>query len=257
LQAENTPLRELLVELLDEIKGKEASTALANRAIFDLSQEVREKAVIALAKRPVDEYKNLILEGFKSPWPAAADHAADAAVALNKKDLITGLVPLLKEGTPSLPRREPETRKLYLVEFVKLNHMCNCVVCHAPSQNKEDLVRGRVPVPGEDPPPLYYAERTGTFVRADITFLRQDFSVVQPVAKPGKWPGNQRFDYFLRKRPVTPLELKQFTKLEKEKKIPETFQQKEAILFALRGLTRADNGSTFEAWERFIEKKKD
>ena len=254
LQAEGAPLRELLVELLDGIKGKEASQALANRALFDLSKEVREKAVTALAQRPVQEYKSFIVEGFKSPWPAAADHAADAAAALDKKELIAELVPLLKETNPALPLTEPK-RGLYMLEFVKLNHMCNCMVCHAPSQNKEDLVRGRIPIPGEDPPPLYYAERTGQFVRADITYLRQDFSVVQPVDKPGKWPGNQRYDYFLRKRPVTPVEFKAFTKMQKDKKIPETFQQRESVLYALRALTRADAGSTFEAWDRMIEKK--
>jgi len=57
-------------------------------------------------------------------------------------------------------------------------------------------------------------------------FLRQDFSVVQPVAKPGKWPGNQRYDYFMRKRPLTAIEFKQFTKLQKDKKLPRCSSKK-------------------------------
>ena len=42
LQAENTPVRKLLVEMLGKIKGKEASQALAIRAMTDLAPEVRD-----------------------------------------------------------------------------------------------------------------------------------------------------------------------------------------------------------------------
>ena len=52
LQAENRPVRLLLVELLSAIKGRAASAALARRALFDLSAEVREAAVWALNVRP-------------------------------------------------------------------------------------------------------------------------------------------------------------------------------------------------------------
>ena len=91
-------------------------------------------------------------------------------------------------------------------ELVRINHLSNCMLCHAPSLSKDDLVRGRVPMPGEDPPPLYYGEVTGLFVRADTTYLRQDFSVVQPVAGAGKWPGDERFDYMVRTRPLNKAE---------------------------------------------------
>src|SRR5262249_31438028 len=94
-----------------------------------------------------------------------------------------------------------------------------------------------VPMPGEDPPPLYYQSRTGLFVRADITFLRQDFSVIQPVANSGKWPGNQRFDYLVRTRAATPIEL---TVLEKRKQedpmLSSPYPQREAMFSVLGGV---------------------
>jgi hypothetical protein len=122
------------------------------------------------------------------------------------------------------------------------------MLCHAPSSSKDDLVRGRVPVPGENPPPLYYAEQRGLFVRADITYLRQEFSVVQPVPVPGTWPGNQRFDYLVRTRPLTRLERARLEQPPKEKPAPARDEQREAVLFALRELTGKDLGVTAEDW---------
>jgi hypothetical protein len=202
LQHENTPIRLLLIELLSVIEGKEASVALAQRALYDLSPQVREEAVQSLLDRPAAEYRLALVDGFRHPWPAVADHAAEALVAIKDRGALPALIELLAEPDPNLPFvvKEKEKEVLATRELVRLNHMSNCLLCHAPSLSKEDLVRGRVPIPGEDPPPLYYAETTGFFVRADTSFLRQDFSVVQPVAKSGKWPGNQRYDYLVRYR---------------------------------------------------------
>src|SRR5205085_9061828 len=145
---------------------------------------------------------------------AGADHAAEAIAALQLTDVVPDLVQLLKEPSPNLPL---STGKTYVVqELVRINHLSNCMFCHAPSLSKDDLVRGRVPIPGEEMPPLYYHETRGLFVRADVTFLRQDFSVVQPVPNAGKWPGNQRYDYVLRVRPLSKLEQKAYIALEKE-----------------------------------------
>ena len=127
-----------------------------------------------------------------------------------------------------------------------MNHLCNCVVCHAPSYSQDDLVRGRVPIPGENPPPLYYAERTGTFVRADITFIKQDFSVPQPVADSGKWPGNQRFDYLIRTRQLTASEEKLYQEQVREDKLPDSLEMREPLLFAMRELAGKDLGPKLE-----------
>jgi hypothetical protein len=107
-------------------------------------------------------------------------------------------------------------------------------------------------------PPLYYAERSGLFVRADITFIRQDFSVVQPVANPVKWPGQQRFDYLIRTRNATPTEVKLLKGLEKEGKLTAGYPQRDAVLFALREVTGKDLGSSIKAWDELlggVEKK--
>jgi hypothetical protein len=263
LQVENAPIRSLLVDLLKNIQGKEASEALALRALFDLSPQVRKSAVEALAERPAEEYQPILLQGFRYPWPAAAIHAANALMELGikEKSLVPGLVELLKEPNPRLPfvveveKKPGDVQKVLAVrELVRINHMSNCIVCHASSSSTKDMVRGRVPIPNEDPPPLYYAEQSGMlFVRADTTFLKQDFSVMQPVARSGKWPGDQRFDYLTRVRPVSAKEKLQFEALQKEDKLPPTFVQKEAILFALRELTGKNPGTSYEDWKPLLK----
>jgi hypothetical protein len=246
MQAESTAVRLLLVDMLAKIGGPDASIALAKRAIFDLSPEVRAKAVRALAARPAYEYTPTLYYGFRYPWPAAADHAAEAVAALNRIDLVPGLVKLLKEPNPNLPVK---TDQGYTVqEVVRINHLSNCVLCHAPSLEKGDLVRGRVPIPGEKPPPSYYQEKSGFFVRANLTYLRQDFSVVQPVANPDMWAGNQRYDYLVRTRPLSAPEQAAFQKLEKEDRVPKSYPQQEAVAYALRELTGQDHGTTYESW---------
>ena len=262
LQVENVPVRKLMIQLLARIKGKEAGVALAQRAVFDLSAELREKAAAALKDRPQEEFKAVLLGALRSPWPAAADHAAETIAALAVKDLVPALVHLLKEPDPRLPYTAAPVKLQFVQEMVRLNHMTNCCLCHALSASKEDRVRGRVPTPGQELAPAYYEAQDGLFVRADTTYLRQDFSVVQPVANQGKWPGHQRFDYFIRVRPATEQEIKAGSR-DKDKAYP----QRSAVLFALRELTGRDLGDTVEKWltllspadqkllEKIIEKK--
>ncbi len=252
MQAENSPIRLLLVEMLENIQGKEASTALAQRAVFDLSPVVREKAVKALANRSPAEFTPILFYALRYPWPAAADHAAEALAALKITDSVPELAKLLNVPNPALPFKG--AKGLLVTELVRVNHLSNCMLCHAPSLARGDLVRGRVPMPGEDPPPLYYAETRGLFIRADITYLRQDFSVVQPVALAGKWPGNQRYDYLLRTRPLTRQELRTWQKLDKDKTLPQTYPQREATLFALRQITGKDLGDSYEGWAADLPK---
>src|SRR5262249_26136001 len=86
---------------------------------------------------------------------------------------------------------------------VKVNHLRNCLLCHAPSTATSDPVRGFIPVPGEPIPVVYYGHNKGDFVRADIAYFRQDFSVMERVDEPNKWPAVQRFDYLVRKRKLS------------------------------------------------------
>jgi hypothetical protein len=253
LQAEDKPMRLLLVELLAGLKCREASAALAQRALFDLSEEVREAAVTALKTRPPEEYRDLFLKGLRYPWPAIADHGAEALVALKDGDALAKLVDLLDRPDPAMPYvKGTKAQQTVVREVVRINHFKNCVLCHAPSTDQNELVRGLVPDPKKPLPPAfspqYYAAATGMFVRADVTYIKQDFAVPQPVAKPDVWPTNQRFDYLVRTRPATTREIEIASKKEPGTNYP----QRESVLFALRELTGKDPGTSADAWRRTL-----
>jgi hypothetical protein len=245
LQAEDKPLRLLLVELLARIRGRAATEGLARRALFDLSDEVREAAVAALRQRPAEEYRPLLLDGFRYPWPTAADHAAEAVVALRDTDAVPDLMRLLDKPDPALPtaptKPDGKVGTPVVRELVRVNHLRNCLLCHAASFATNDPVRGLVPTPGQPVPPSfqpeYYEANNGTFARADITYLRQDFSVPQPVEGHGAWPASQRYDYLVRVRPADADDLLALARR------PDTYPQREAVLFALGRLTGKDRAA--------------
>jgi hypothetical protein len=207
LMAENKPVRLLLVDVLARITDRAASTALAERALFDLSAEVREAAVQALRERPRDECRAPLLDGLRYPWAPVAYHAAEALIALEDRGAVPALTALLEEPDPAAPFRSAASGTPSVRELVRINHFANCTLCHAQSNSANDPVRGLVPAAGQPlPPPAssqYYEGSTGMFVRADVTYLQQDFSVPQPVANPGAWPVNQRYDYLVRTRSLT------------------------------------------------------
>ncbi len=118
-----------------------------------------------------------------------------------------------------------------MAEIVKVNHLRNCVLCHAPAKDKEDPVLGFVPQQGEPIPVNYDLDRDGVFVRADVTYLRQDFSLMEDVPDPGKWPARQRFDYMVRQRELTEQEIAERPKPAK------TYPQRKAVQLALEKLT--------------------
>src|SRR5262249_50131834 len=144
LTHEDRPLRLMLVELLAEMEGKPASGALARRAVFDLSPEVRETALVALRERPREDYREVLLRGLLYPWAAAADHAAEALVALEDRAAVPRLLNLLQAPDPGMPR--PVDKDRYVVrEVVRVNHQTNCLMCHAPAVTGKDPVPGWVP----------------------------------------------------------------------------------------------------------------
>jgi hypothetical protein len=228
LMAENVPSRLLLVDLLAEIRDHSATVALAERALFDLSPEVRQAALEKLEARPRDEYRSLLMAGFRYPWAPASDHAAEALVAVHDYDAIPQLRGLVSERDPNLPM-EDRTRTNYVVrEMVRINHLGNCMLCHAPSLHPQDLVRGVVPIPGRAPSMGYAGGAQDIFVRADVTYLKQDFSVPQPVEKPGLGPANQRYDYLVRTRAA----------LADDFKRKPSAERMEAIRYALNRLSK-------------------
>lgn len=289
LMHEDRPLRRLLVDLLARIDGRAASVALAQRAVFDLSTEVRESAVAALKDRPPQEYRLVFIEALRYPWTPAADHAAEALVSLHDREAVPHLVSLLKEPNPAVPvtvQGQP-----FLREMVKLSHVHNCLTCHPPAGSGRDLVQGEVPgmkltrvtrevqVGGGSPrgggsggggggygggsstsstattslsgrPGLAVAtsiKEVPLTIRADITYVRQDFSLQLPVAHPLAPSGNRRFDYVIRTRPLGTAEAKMRREQAGE---PLAYSQREAVLFALRELSGEDAGRETEAWQR-------
>ena len=50
------------------------------------------------------------------------------------------------------------------------------------------------------------------FVRTDMNYLRQDFSVMMKVENAKPWPEMQRFDFFVRTREVSLAEAEDITK---------------------------------------------
>src|SRR5207302_7066026 len=102
-------------------------------------------------------------------------------------DLVPHLIEVLAEPDPSEPfQKEEDGKTVWAVrELVKINHHRNCLLCHAPADPGplRGTPVGLVPSPVEPMPPsrstAYYAERNGsTLARADITYLRQDFSLM-------------------------------------------------------------------------------
>jgi HEAT repeat protein len=258
LMAENKSVRLILVELLSRIKDRTAGAALAQRAIFDLHPEVREAAVRALQERPREEYLPWFLEAFHYPWAPVACHAAEALVSLEVREAVPRLVKLLEEPDPCEPfTREVGKQKITVArELVRVNHLGNCILCHAPSFAQSDLVRGLVPIPGRELPapvttPQYYEGNQGVFVRADVTYLRQDFSLYQPVPRPGAWPSNQRYDYLVRVRPPSRQDLAARERL-KNARGQQGCVQHQAVRYALRELTGRDPGPAAEDWKKLL-----
>jgi hypothetical protein len=249
LMAENKPIRLLLVEWLALNPSREAGIALAQRALFDLSPEVREAAVQALKTRPMDQYRDKLVDGFRYPWTPVNDHAAEALVALDAKETIVDLVKLLDQSAPTTPSEGKPGAKSRVAELVRINHLANCAFCHPRSFTSTDLVRGQIPDPNQSVSPGSYQQARSmmSFVRANETYLRQDFSVTQPVSNPGPWPAFQRFDYVVRHRPLT-LDEEIFGR--PMDTAPE--QQRQALLFALREITGRDAGKTALSWRRLM-----
>jgi HEAT repeat protein len=144
LTPEPAPVRGLFVELLGEIEGRKASVALAQRAVFDLSPEVRRQAVEALRKRPRHEYRQVLLDSLRYPWLPAAEHGAEALVALEDREAVPSLVGLLKEPSPNAPVKLPNG-KVVVREVVRLRHAFNCLTCHPPAATNREPVPGAVP----------------------------------------------------------------------------------------------------------------
>jgi hypothetical protein len=228
--------RAVLVELLSHSEDAAASVGLARRAIFDTDPEVRLFAVSGLKQRQPVEYRQTLLDAFRYPWPPAADHAAQALVALGDREALPALKQLLDAAAPDMPFPRTSTDATPMVrEVVRVNHLRNCVLCHALSSDPKESLVAPAPIPGAPLSPQYYQGRSRSdsiFVRADVTYLRQDFSLTLPVANAKPWPDEQRFDFLVRTREATKDEVAA------AQTPPATYPQRTAVRFAIRELER-------------------
>ncbi len=260
LMAEDKPLRWLLIELLAENSSPAASAALAQRAVFELSADLRQRAIEALQGRPPQDFRFVLLNGLHYPWPPAADHAAEALVALNDREAVPSLITYLKKPDPNQPFQTSQNHTL-VREVVRIHHQSNCLMCHSPAVTGwKDPVAGPVPgvflsgtiegqAGGYHSSPLPKLAVSPLLVRADIVFMRQDFSVPVSVGPAGAGlPAEQRFDFLIRTRPIKAQELSEFKTAVKTSSYP----QREGVLWALRELTGKDAGPVTADWVRLF-----
>jgi HEAT repeat protein len=249
LQTGDLPVRLTLLKTLSQTMGEAAGTALAQRAVFDFSPEVRQAAVKALKARPHEEYRSVLLEALRYPWAPVADRAAEALVALEDREAAGQLVDLLSMADPRAPSKD-KNQKWKVPELVRVNHLNSCLLCHAPSVAEKGVVPGIIPERSKSLLESY--SKPADFVRADVTYLKQDFSVMESVSDPGKWPRIQRFDYLIRQRELGADEVARLDKVGETTHTPASYPQREAVLWTLRELTGEDAGDKAEDWYEFL-----
>jgi HEAT repeat protein len=259
LMAQDAPFRLLLVDMLAEIDSRSSTVALAERAVFDLSPEVRQAAIYALMGRPKEHARKTFVMAMRYPWPPVAEHAAEALVALHDQEAAPLLVAQLGKPDPTAPFATQRGASAY--ELVRINHEKNCLLCHIPATGKGDPVVGidtfsSRPVASNDLVGNYGGNPaaltaslgggwSGLWIRADVQFLHQDFSVTFPVLPAFADEKGLRFDYTVHKRPLKPAEVQEWKKHPPAK---DNYKQRDAVLFALRNLTGRDVGNGTDAW---------
>jgi hypothetical protein len=250
------------IKHLGGVASAEATGELARVAVFDVDKKVRAAALKALSVRRERDYTDVLVKALRYPWPAVAANAAEAVVKLERKDLLPELVALLDEPDPRGPRKEKVGDKEVLVanELVRVNHHKSCLLCHAPVDPEkvpEGVLAAEVPLPSEALPDLsrgYNQQRgPGLLVRIDVTYLRQDFSVMQTVKDADPWPEQQRFDFVLRKRVLSDDEAadlrKRLTKTEEGDLSP----YHRAAVRALRDATGRDLEAKSAPWRKLLK----
>ena len=152
----------------------------------------------------------------------------------------------------------------FVRELVKVNHHRNCLLCHAPGNTDntpEGVLKVAVPLPGE---PLTKPAEGGGYqstpppspdivVRLDMTYLRQDFSMMMPVSDAHPWPEMQRFDFLVRTRTLTPAEAKAFEECCEDPEPGRLSPYHRAALYAQRELTGRDTEPTAQAWRKLLK----
>jgi hypothetical protein len=214
-----------LLDYLARCEHEEATRTLARLAVFSPEPARRQFARAVLQQRDTQPATAILQKGLRYPWPAVARNAIEAVVELRRTDLVPDLERMLTEPDPRVPVRQTINGKEAPVvrELVRINHLRNCLLCHLPGNAPEGVRQGKV-----DPDNVHVDESLGVLigempapdqavplwsasqgnprvpsVRADVTYLRQDFSLLQEVPSAAPWPDRQRFDFLVRERVLT------------------------------------------------------
>ncbi|HMF17571.1 MAG TPA: hypothetical protein VKE98_10215 [Gemmataceae bacterium] len=281
LGPESAQRRQEMIKVLATLSHAESTRALASLAIFSEEESVRRSALDVLKTRNDKDYTEILLKGMNYPWPAVAQRTGEAIAKLKRNDLLPKVVDMLEAPDPRAPQtKEIQGKKVPVVrELVKVNHLRNCLLCHAPADTNavtalntesKDSPKLRlpatlsltapVPLPNQQLPSPSpsggYGQFSipGTLVRIDVTYLRQDFSVKLPVVDAKPWPDMQRFDFLVRTRQVSEQEAKAYGELLRPAKGLTPYQQ--VALTTLRTMTGQDAEPTAAAWRRLLAEKK-
>jgi hypothetical protein len=229
ITAESAGNRLALVKYLhDSTSEVEATRALAKMAIFSEEDQIRSAALDALKTRGRQEYTEVLVNGLSYPWPAVAERASATIAKLGRADLVPQLQEVLNRPDPRVPQTRLVNGKprTFVRELVRINHLHNCVLCHAPAapsnpqdavaladRTPEDDCTAQVTIPGEAIRQYYRQTIPDLLVRFDVAYLRQDFSVNLPVEKAHPWPRMQRYDFVVRTREVNEQEARAWGEL--------------------------------------------
>lgn len=259
LTAEEAPTRKSLVASLNAVDHPLATKSLVKIAVFDPDADVRGFAVNALKARAAQSEQLELTQAFRHPFAPASRHAAQAIVRLDLQAAIPSLIDFLSEPDPAAPFQGERNGQPTLLfrETVRINHFRNCQLCHPPIDAADRSVAMQVPGVVPNPAQPLRKSLSGGYspslknrdiiVRADTTYLRQDFSALLPVASAHPWPDVQRFDFLVRTRALTEQEAKDFNDRTRS---DASSPQHDAALAALRELTGQDYGRNAEAWRR-------
>jgi hypothetical protein len=258
---ETAVIQKGMVKALRETSHVDATRALAKLALFAPQDDVRRQALAALKIRREKDYTDLLLDGLKYPWPAVARRAAEAIVKLERHDLIPALVDSLDAADPRLPKTVDFFGKKMPVlrELVRVNHHRNCLLCHAPSNLLDATVLLQTPVPSLEAPLSPNSNGYGEgntldlAVRIDVTYLRQDFSLMQRVLGDEPWPEMQRFDFLVRERVLGEEEADAYRKALAPRDDGTVSPYHRAALYALRELTGRDTEPSAAAWRKLLK----
>jgi len=261
LAAESAEMRMGLVKYLSGVSHVEATRALARLAIFSSEDEVRFTAADTLKVRREKDYTDILVNGLRYPWPAVAKRSADAIARIGRADLIPELVAVLDAADPRLPQSKMSgwTEVTVVREMVKVNHHRNCAMCHAPAGATgvvpASALTAEVPIPGQPmaSPSQYGGSTPELMIRVDVTYLRQDFSVMLAVGDAHPWPEAQRFDFLVRERKVTAEEAATYREKLTPKEAGVLSPYHKAALAALREMTGKDTTPTAEAWRTLLK----